>query len=63
MSAVIKGVCDPKDLKALKGLDAIEGWATALATALASPTIGFGFGIVLSIVLSFFRTKEKSKTL
>eukprot|EP00590_Aulacoseira_subarctica_P001412 CAMPEP_0172415726 /NCGR_PEP_ID=MMETSP1064-20121228/2142_1 /TAXON_ID=202472 /ORGANISM="Aulacoseira subarctica , Strain CCAP 1002/5" /LENGTH=466 /DNA_ID=CAMNT_0013152893 /DNA_START=29 /DNA_END=1429 /DNA_ORIENTATION=- len=63
MSAVIKGVCDPKDLKALKGLDAIEGWATALATALASPTIGFGFGIVLSIALSFFRTKEKSKTL
>jgi len=63
MSAVIKGVCDPKDLKKLKGLDAVEGWATALATALASPTVGFGFGLIFSIVLSFFRTKEKVKKL
>jgi len=63
MSAVVKGVCDPKDLKKLKGLDALEGWATALATALASPTVGFGFGIIFSIVLSFFRTKEKVKKL
>jgi MFS superfamily sulfate permease-like transporter len=63
MAAVIKGVCDPKDLKSLKGLDAFEGWATGLATALASPTIGFGFGVVLSIVLSFFRTPQKVKKL
>jgi hypothetical protein len=50
-------------LKSLKGLDALEGWATGLATALASPTIGFGFGVALSIVLSFFRTPQKVKKL
>jgi len=63
MSAVIVGVCNPKELRALKGLDAIEGWATALATGLSSPTIGFGFGVVLSLVLLPLRKQKKEKKL
>jgi MFS superfamily sulfate permease-like transporter len=63
MSAVITGVCNPKELKKLKGLDAVEGWATAVATGLSSPTIGFGFGIVLSLVLIPLRKQQKEKKL
>jgi len=64
MSAVISGVCNPTELKKLKGLDALEGWATAIATGLASPTIGFGFGVILSLLLLPLRqNKKKQKAL
>ena len=51
VSAVIKSVVYPKDLMNFKGTDFIVGWGTGIATALTSPTIGFGVGLILAIVL------------
>ena len=62
VSAVLKGVCVPKDLMKLKGLDSIVGWGSGIATALTSPTLGFGAGLALYIAVSPMRpsaTKEK----
>lgn len=50
VSAVLKGVCWPKDLVKLKGLDLFIGWSTGLLTAVTSPTLGFGMGLVLYLV-------------
>ncbi|GAX22581.1 hypothetical protein FisN_14Hh211 [Fistulifera solaris] len=46
-SAVIQGVCVPKDLLKMSGVDALVGWGTGFATALSSPTQGFAAGLVL----------------
>lgn len=47
VSAVVKGVIYPKDLLHMKkGTDQFVGWGTAIVTALTSPTIGFGIGLV-----------------
>ena len=50
VSAVVTGVCVPKDMLKLRGLDAFVGWSTGIATALTSPTIGFGSGLIIQIL-------------
>lgn len=60
MSAVVKTVVFPKDLLAMKGLDAVVGWGSGIATACTSPTIGFGVGLVLYAATSPFAKKTKS---
>jgi MFS superfamily sulfate permease-like transporter len=61
VSAVLKGVALPKDLISLSGLDFVVGWATGIVTAVTSPTQGFGMGLILYFVLSFFRATPKEK--
>lgn len=60
VSAVVKSVIYPKDLLAMKGSDFIVGWGTGIATAVTSPTIGFGIGLVLFAATSAFKGKEKT---
>mmetsp|Transcript_9187 Transcript_9187/g.14127 ORF Transcript_9187/g.14127 Transcript_9187/m.14127 type:complete len:470 (-) Transcript_9187:1677-3086(-) len=62
VSAVLKGVVMPKDLLKLQGLDFLTGWGTGIITALTSPTIGFGVGMILYMALSPFKSGEKQKT-
>jgi MFS superfamily sulfate permease-like transporter len=62
VSAVLQTVVLPKDLLKLVGLDLIAGWGTGIATALTSPTIGFGAGLVLYFLLSLVKGKEKQKS-
>lgn len=52
VSAVVKGVCVPKDLMNLQGWNAVSGWTTGVLTALTSPTIGFGGGLILHFGLN-----------
>jgi len=62
ISAVIKSVVFPKDLLNMKGADSFVGWGTGLATAVTSPTIGFGLGLVfygLASVVSPKKTKQE----
>lgn len=59
MSAVVKSVVFPNDLVGLKGVDAIVGWGTGVGTAVTSPTIGFGIGLILVAVTSLFKTKKE----
>ena len=59
VSAVVKGVVYPKALLDMSGMDAIIGWLTGIATAITSPTQGFGFGLIFFGVLRFFRGKSK----
>jgi len=58
MSAVVKSVVYPKDLLAMKGTDVIVGWGTGLGTAVTSPTIGFGIGLILVAATSLFKPKK-----
>jgi len=58
VSAVVKSVVFPKALMALKGQDFIVGWFTALSTAFLNPTMGFGFGLILSLSLDFLGGKK-----
>jgi len=60
MSAVVKSVIQPKDLLAMKGADSIVGWGTGIGTAVTSPTIGFGIGLLLVGVTSVFKPKQKT---
>lgn len=60
MSAVVKSVVKPKDLIAMKGTDAVVGWGTGIGTAVTSPTIGFGIGLLLVGVTSLFKPKQKT---
>ncbi len=60
MSAVVKSVVNPKDLMAMKGGDIIVGWGTGIGTAVTSPTIGFGIGLLLLGVTSLFKPKQKT---
>ena len=62
ISAVLKSVVLPKDLNKLRGLDFVVGWGTGIATALSSPTQGFGAGLVLFFATSILRTAPKKKT-
>ena len=62
ISAVLKSVVFPKDLNNLQGIDFVVGWGTAIATALSSPTQGFGAGLVLFFATSIFRTAPKEKS-
>lgn len=60
MSAVVKSVVNPKDLMAMKGTDFIVGWGTGIGTAVTSPTIGFGIGLLLVGITSLFKPKQKT---
>lgn len=61
ISAVVGSVVFPNDLNKLEGLDFVVGWGTGIATALSSPTNGFGTGILLYVSSSIFRDKSKRK--
>ena len=61
VSAVVKNVVMPKKILALKGIDFAVGVSTAAITAITSPTIGFGVGLVFYIVLSFTVASSKKK--
>ena len=61
VSAVVKGVCMPKDLMKLGGLDAVTGWATGIITSVTSPTLGFGLGLAIHFILSPFNSKKEKK--
>ena len=61
VSAVLKSVVMPKDLNKLTGLDFVAGWGTAIATALTSPTQGFGGGLILYYALTPLRSEAKEK--
>ena len=61
VSAVVKSVVMPKSLMALKGIDFAVGWGTAVLTAMTSPTLGFGSGLILYLVTKPLQPKaEKS---
>lgn len=59
ISAVIVSVVYPKDLLALKGTDMIIGWGTGVGTAITSPTIGFGIGLILVAITSLLSPKKQ----
>lgn len=61
ISAVLKSVVFPKDLNKLQGIDGFVGWATGVATAMSSPTQGFGAGLVLFYAISLVRPTQKEK--
>ena len=61
VSAVFKGVCMPTSLMQLRGLDFVSGWASGIITAVTSPTLGFGIGLGIHLVLSPFKTKKEKK--
>jgi MFS superfamily sulfate permease-like transporter len=64
ISAVLKSVVLPKDLQKLSGLDWFIGWGTGFATALTSPTQGFGAGLILyvsTIPIRATAAKEKKQ--
>lgn len=62
VSAVLKGVCVPKELMKLQGIDSIVGWGAGIATALTSPTLGFGAGLALYFAVFPLRSIVKTKT-
>ena len=59
ISAVIVSVVFPKDLLAMRGTDMIVGWGTGVGTAVTSPTIGFGIGLVLVAITSLISPKKQ----
>lgn len=61
VSAVIKGIANPKDLMNATGLDFYIGWATGIVTAVTSPTIGFAGGLILYFALFPLRSKKDKK--
>jgi len=61
VSAVVKGVCMPKDLMKLQGVDFVVGWSTGILTAVTSPTLGFGLGLVLYLVTVPLRSGKGTK--
>ncbi|KAL3942773.1 MAG: hypothetical protein SGBAC_003085 [Bacillariaceae sp.] len=58
VSAVVKSVLVPKDLMKLEGLDFVSGWTTGIITAITSPTIGFGFGLIFHGLLQMASPKK-----
>ena len=61
VSAVVKNVVMPKKLFALKGTDFIVGVGTAATTAITSPTLGFGAGMVMYILITVLAGKDSKK--
>jgi MFS superfamily sulfate permease-like transporter len=61
VSAVVKNVVMPKKLFALKGTDFIVGVGTAATTAITSPTLGFGAGMVMYILITVLTGKDSKK--
>ena len=58
VSAVIKNVVMPKKLMQLKGIDFLVGVVTAFTTAVTSPTLGFGCGVILYTVIRLSPKKK-----
>lgn len=52
LAAVLPGVVRPKDVLKLRGSDAVVGWATAMASAMSDPTVGFAAGMAIYMVLA-----------
>lgn len=64
VSAVVKNVVLPRKILALKGTDFCVGAGTAAITALTNPTLGFGIGLVVYLLISAVLgagTEEKKK--
>jgi len=61
VSAVLKSVVIPKSLMELKGIDFAVGWGTAILTAVTSPTLGFGSGLILYVVTMPLQSKKTKK--
>jgi len=61
VSAVVKNVVMPKKILALKGTDFVVGVATAAVTAITSPTIGFGVGCVIYVVINIAVQEDTKK--
>lgn len=61
VSAVVKNVVMPTKLLQLKGTDSLVGIVTAFVTAITSPTIGFGCGVVVHTTFSIFTGEPKKK--
>lgn len=61
VSAVIKGVLQPKALMKMKGIDSIIGWGTGIATMMASPTAGFAVGLLLTVIFHIMAKKPQTK--
>ncbi|KAG7337070.1 sulfate transporter [Nitzschia inconspicua] len=62
VSAVVKGVCLPKDLMKLQGINFLVGWGTGIVTALLSPTLGFGIGLIFYVLSMPFQPKQTKST-
>jgi MFS superfamily sulfate permease-like transporter len=60
-SAVVQGVCLPKDLMKLKGMDIVVGWSTGIVTAVTSPTLGFALGLMFYLLTMPLRSTSKTK--
>lgn len=56
VSAVVKNVLMPKKLMQLKGSDLLVGVVTALTTAITSPTLGFGCGVIVYTCINAINT-------
>lgn len=61
VSAVVKNVIIPKKLLQLRGNDSLVGFVTAMTTAITSPTLGFGCGVILYAIISFTSAQPKKK--
>lgn len=63
VSAVVKNVFLPKKIMALRGVDFVVGASTAACTAITSPTLGFGAGLILHVLARVLvpQTKEKKQ--
>lgn len=61
VSAVVKNVVMPKKILALKGNDFIVGVATAAITAITSPTLGFGAGCIVYLLINLVSGGDKKK--
>jgi MFS superfamily sulfate permease-like transporter len=60
-SAVVQGVCMPKDLMKLQGLDFVVGCSTGLVTAITSPKLGFALGLMFYLLTMPLRSTSKTK--
>lgn len=61
VSAVVENVVIPRKILALRGTDFIVGVGTAAATAITSPTIGFGTGCVIYSAISLIAGQENKR--
>lgn len=61
VSAVVENVVIPRKILALQGTDFIVGVGTAAATAITSPTIGFGVGCAIYAAISLSIGNESKR--
>mmetsp|Transcript_57334 Transcript_57334/g.68522 ORF Transcript_57334/g.68522 Transcript_57334/m.68522 type:complete len:468 (+) Transcript_57334:154-1557(+) len=63
VAAVWKGVLYPKDMIAMGiGWDGAVAWGTGIGTVMTSPTVGFGIGVVLVVLVSGMKGVMVDKT-